>query len=153
MRLIEQNVPRHMAEKAADEQVVQQLAAPSKPLKPRKTAGWVDDLEVRKFRVWCRGNDVPMPTPEYEFALEAKPPKRYRFDFAWVPEKVALEVQGGIFRKGGGAHTGKNHIRDMHKANLAQNLGWEVLQCTPGELYNGTTLDRIRTALAQRSAA
>jgi hypothetical protein len=146
IRLIEQGVPRWKAEKVADEQVVAALAAPQQPKRKAKRTTHKVDLQARKFRVWCKDNDVPMPAPEFKFAL---PEREFRFDFAWVDEKVALEVNGGIFRKGGGAHQGKGHLRDMEKLNLAQTLGWDVLQVTPGELFNPLTLDLLRRALTQ----
>ena len=75
----------------------------------------------------------PPPEREYRFYNS----RRYRSDYAWIGESVALEVQGGIWRKKGGAHTGTGHLRDMEKLNLAQTQGWTVLQLTPQQVENG----------------
>jgi hypothetical protein len=42
------------------------------------------------------GAGFPRPTPEHRFIL----PRRFAFDWAWVPWKVALEVEGGLFGRG-----------------------------------------------------
>lgn len=62
---------------------------------------------------------------EYRFA----PPRRWRFDIAWVDKKVALEYDGGIFIAG--RHTrGMGYTRDVEKLNTACVMGWRVLRCT-----------------------
>ena len=69
---------------------------------------------------------------EYEFNEFRK----YRFDFAVVDKmppdatlKLAIEFEGGIWMKGGGAHSRPQAIeRDIEKYNLAQSEGWEVLR-------------------------
>ena len=108
----------------------------------------------REFRTWCRGNGLPLPVPEYQFARESMR-RGWLFDWAWPDADphvngagVALEIQGGIWRKGGGAHQGKGHLRDMEKLNAAQRLGWIVLQVTPQQIYSDATLHVIREALA-----
>jgi len=54
------------------------------------------------------------------------PSRKWRFDFAWVEHKVAVEIDGGIFV--GGRHVdplgGHN---DNTKRNAAVALGWKVL--------------------------
>lgn len=105
------------------------------------------ETERRKFKLWCKASSLPLPTFEHYFA---KPERNYRFDVAWVEEQVALEINGGIWRKGGGAHTGRGHLRDMDKLNLAQKKGWQVAQFTPQQLYTVTMAETIREMLHQR---
>lgn len=72
---------------------------------------------------------VDIPLPEYRF----HPVKLWRFDYAWVKSKVALEVDGGVFTKG--RHTrGKGVMEDHDKFNNAAMQGWRILRCTPDEL-------------------
>lgn len=102
------------------------------------------ETERRKFKLWCKASSLPIPTFEHYFA---KPERQYRFDVAWVEERVALEINGGIWRKGGGAHQGRGHLRDMDKLNLAQTKGWTVAQFTPQQCYTLTMSETIRELL------
>lgn len=67
----------------------------------------------------------------------------WRFDFAFPTASLAIEQQGGIWRKKGGAHTGTGHLRDMAKLNAAQQMGWCVLQYTPQQLCQPDTIAAI----------
>ncbi len=56
--------------------------------------------------------------------------RRWRFDFAHLKHKVAIEIEGGIWTKG--RHTrGKGYLKDCEKYNEAQILGWKVLRYAP----------------------
>lgn len=67
---------------------------------------------------------------EYKF----HPTRKFRFDFAWVEGKVAIEVDGGIWRGAAGGHTsGTGKMRDMEKDMLAQLDGWQVYRFAPNE--------------------
>lgn len=82
---------------------------------------------------------IPEPNTEYRF----HPKRKWRFDFAWVPYKVALEVEGGAFTQG--RHTrGKGFIADMEKYNEATILGWRILRCTPQQLNSGAAFALVR---------
>lgn len=86
------------------------------------------------------------PAPEFERRVTAE--RRFRFDAAWPAELVALEVNGGVWT--GGRHSGgSGQIRDFEKLNLAQLLGWRVLQVTPQQLTDGTA-DRWLTLALRR---
>lgn len=59
----------------------------------------------------------------------------WRFDYAWPEQRVALEVEGGAFAKGGGGHNrGAGFQADMEKYNAAALLGWVVLRYPPEKL-------------------
>lgn len=86
------------------------------------------------------------PVKEYVFHATRK----WRFDYAFVEAKVALEVEGGV-------HTGGRHIRprgflgDMEKYNAAATLGWLVLRTTPDQLRTLSTVEMIKEAINNRS--
>ena len=69
--------------------------------------------------------DLPQPVSEHRFA----PPRRWRFDFAFVEARVAVELEGGTHNRG-------RHVRpagfqsDCEKYNRAIELGWYVLRYT-----------------------
>jgi len=92
---------------------------------------------------WFANEQVPLPVFEYKFCAERK----WAFDLAWPDQKVALEVQGGLWRKRGGAHQRSGAVRDMKKFTAAAILRWRILYCQPRELCTLETVRMIRMAL------
>lgn len=82
------------------------------------------------------------PVPEYRF----HDTRKWRFDFAWPADLVALEVQGGIFI-GGGHSRGGYLLKEHEKRNEAAAAGWRILYCVPKELCIQETIDLIKRAL------
>jgi hypothetical protein len=81
----------------------------------------------------CKAHGINPPVAELEF----HPLRKWKFDLAWI-NKIALEIEGGIWREGGGAHSRPaNIIRDIEKYNAATLLGWRVLRCVPEKLSEG----------------
>jgi very-short-patch-repair endonuclease len=94
----------------------------------------------------CEYVGLPVPTPELRFA----PPRRWRFDFAFEPQKLAVEIEGGAFSRG--RHTrGAGFIADMEKYNTAVMLGWKVLRFTPSQVNDGTALGFIEYVLGKKA--
>jgi very-short-patch-repair endonuclease len=86
---------------------------------------------------------LPAPEAEYRFAV----PRRWRFDYAWVEQRVALEVDGSTWTNG--RHTrGSGWQRDTEKLNAAASLGWRMLRCTPQQLCTLELVEVIGVALA-----
>ena len=74
--------------------------------------------------------------------------RRYRFDLAFVDEKVAIEVQGGVFS--GGRHTrGKGFSDERSKSAQAQILGWKYIEVTPAMIRSGEAVDLVKRALGR----
>ena len=85
---------------------------------------------------------LPIPIRELRFA----PPRRWRFDFSWETNRLAVEVDGGIWT--GGRHTrGSGYQADAEKANCACVLGWRILRVTPQHITRGEALRWIEEAL------
>jgi len=85
---------------------------------------------------------LPPPVAEYQF----HPTRRWRFDFAWLSEKIALEVEGAIWT--GGRHTSAAGFhKDMEKYNAASVLGWRVLRVTPNWVATVGTAQLVRDAM------
>lgn len=57
---------------------------------------------------------------------------RYRFDYAHLKMRIAVEIEGGIYTGTGHAKTG-TYLKDMQKYNLAQLKGWIVLRYSYGQ--------------------
>lgn len=75
------------------------------------------------------GVDIPHPEREYKFA----PGRKWRFDFAWPEQKVAVEIEGGIWSHGRHVR-GSGFSADCEKYNAAASLGWRVLRVTDQQL-------------------
>ena len=78
----------------------------------------------------------------YEFQQEYKfhPDRKWRFDFAFPKDKIAIEVEGGLFTQG--RHTrGRGYIQDMQKYNAATILGWRVLRYGTGQINDQVVKD------------
>ena len=85
---------------------------------------------------------VKKPEREYRFSNA----RRFRFDFAWPEEKVACEVQGGVW-VGGRHNRGKGYENDCDKLNLSQLEGWLLLYVTTTHIARGDAAELIRKAL------
>lgn len=109
-----------------------------------------DRVETAKrlFPRACVAAGLPEPVAEHAFALAVG--RRWRWDYAWPEARVALEVEGGGFRREGyGAHTtGAALRRDCEKHTAGAVLGWRLLRVLPEHLLTTTTLDNVRRALA-----
>lgn len=84
----------------------------------------------------------------------AIPGRKFRFDFCWVPQRLLVEVQGGVWGKhgkgGASAHSGGVAVnRDAEKLNLAVLAGWRVLHVTGDQIASGEAIRWIEQALTQ----
>jgi len=93
--------------------------------------------------VQLKGAHLPPPILEYRFHSERK----WRFDFAWIPQLVALEVEGGTWTKGRHVR-GKGYESDCEKYSEAAILGWRVVRATGNMVNDGRALRLVEKALA-----
>jgi hypothetical protein len=92
----------------------------------------------RKFLMLWHALNGPELTPEYQFT----PPRRWRFDFAFIgPEgiicglKVAIELEGSVWQRGGGRHTrGAGFEQDCVKYFEAAMQDWTVVRLTEKQI-------------------
>lgn len=86
---------------------------------------------------------LPEPIFEYRF----HPERKWRFDIAWgAPQRVALEVQGGIFIAGRHSR-GAAILKEWEKLNTAACMGWRILYVQPKDLCLTSTVEMIKWAL------
>jgi len=112
----------------------------------KQAAQWKADF----FLALLKHERLPLPTTEFLF----HPTRKWRFDFAWPDQKVALEVDGGIWIKGGGRHTrGSGWLKDTAKLNTAASLGWRLLRTTPSGLHDLETIALIKRTLTPQEQA
>lgn len=85
---------------------------------------------------------------ETEFKFHEK--RKWRFDFANVETKTAIEIEGGAYANG--RHTrGTGFINDMEKYNAAIELGWVVLRYTPTQTNESKTFEQVKRILINRA--
>lgn len=85
------------------------------------------------------------PVPEYDFTRDIG--RKHRFDFAWLPQKVAVEIEGNAWHvAGGGRHM---QDTDLEKYNLAAARGWRVFRYSPSMLTRdpAACIEQVVTAL------
>lgn len=99
------------------------------------------NLEDAFLAAWLANfPELPVPVRQHRFC-----DRRYAFDFAFPPEKLAIEIQGGAFVRGGHS-TALGQAKDYEKNNLAVRTGWRML------FYNTVAfkdIDAIVTEVAE----
>ena len=99
-------------------------------------------LRAKVFVQLCKQRGLPEPTLEHRII----PDRKYAWDICFIPWKVAVEIQGGIFTRG--AHSRPTgQLRDMEKANLAAMRNWLILYVTPDQLCTSETLTMLELTL------
>ncbi len=69
--------------------------------------------------------------------------RKWRFDFLLTGTQIAIEVEGGIWTKGG--HTrGKHFEEDCLKYNTAAALGFKVFRFSTGMVKSGKAIDFLK---------
>lgn len=77
-----------------------------------------------------------------ETEVKFHPSRQWRFDLADKENKIAVEIEGGIWTRG--AHgRGTGIMRDIEKYNAAQSLGWRVYRTTPKAFSNVRELGKL----------
>lgn len=79
--------------------------------------------------------NISQPQVEYMF----HPTRKWRMDYAWPEQKIALEVEGGIFIQGRHSR-GAGMKADFEKYNEAAVMGWRIIKCTPSDLCKSKTI-------------
>lgn len=106
----------------------------------------VDANDAAMFLPLLKAKKLPEPVSEYRFAA---PERQWRFDLAWPKHKVALEIEGGVFKRGGGGrhNRGAGFRNDLEKYSEAAVRGWTVIRVLPEQLCELRTLQWVERAL------
>jgi hypothetical protein len=87
------------------------------------------------------------PKKGIRLALKLAGLKDWRFDFALHEQKIAIEVEGGVFT--GGGHTrGAYYTDNCRKYNTATLAGWRVFRFTTDQVVKGEAFNVIKEALS-----
>jgi very-short-patch-repair endonuclease len=103
----------------------------------------VSKLE-NKLAAHIRVAGLPAPEREYRFW----PGRRFRFDFAWPEQMIAVEVEGGTWTRGR-HNRGKGFESDCEKYNEAALQGWIVLRFTGAMVRDRRAIETVKRALGE----
>lgn len=104
--------------------------------------GTIDDLTIQ-----LKVTGLPPPVREHRFDVT----RRWRFDLAWVAQRLAVEVEGGTWGQGPSRHTTPaGYEADCIKYAEAAIQGWCVIRVTAKMIQDGRALEVITRALAGR---
>jgi very-short-patch-repair endonuclease len=73
---------------------------------------------------------------EYEF----HPDRKWRFDFAWVDRKLAIEVEGGTTYGNSRHSKGVGFDNDAEKYNTASAMGWTLFRFSSTMIHSGKAI-------------
>lgn len=117
------------------------------------------DLKHAAVFAYCRARGFPDPVEEFRF----HPGRKFAFDLCWVDERLALEIDGGLYGKGKpcvlckrravAGHSSIQRIKsDMEKFNLAAVCGFRVLHCRPEQIASGEIFSWLDMAFSGRGS-
>lgn len=101
-------------------------------------------LELTFDRLW----DDLYPDIDLIAEVSLIPGRRFRFDYVHPGAKVAIEINGQIWHKGGHS-SGRGLMKDYEKLNLASSLGYCVFQLSD-EMINARWLELIAATVQRR---
>lgn len=84
----------------------------------------------------------------YVREFRAIPGRRYRWDVAFVAEKVLIEINGGTWVKGGHS-SGTGIKRDYAKSNIATLQGWRQFTFDGDAVMSGEALKVTEQVIKQ----
>ncbi|MGF6633542.1 hypothetical protein [Paraburkholderia sp. MM6662-R1] len=123
------------------EQAIRQMVGAAPKRKAPAPPSAIEEL----FALHVRADKLPAPTREYQF----DPLRKWRFDFCWPEQRVAVEVEGGIHS--GGRHTrGAGFEQDARKYLAATLAGWRVVRVTGKMVRDGSAIAAARELLTRQ---
>ena len=130
---------------------------PKDPRSPREKLAAIarrskNERFEEKLAFEIRACRLPMPHRNHkwarQFLSEKGRPREFEADFFFPVQKLIVEVQGGVWRVGGGAHSHPSNIeRDIEKQQLAVLAGLADLPITTSQVSSGKGIDILTRAL------
>lgn len=127
-------------------------------LTPENIAGVIEKSRSKRrkyqdfeelFAFQCRAYRVPEPRQQYLFARELG--RKFKADFAWPQYSLLVEIQGGIWMPGGGAHSRPMKIEtDIERQQIACQLKLFLCPVTTDQVKNGEAIALLQRLLADR---
>lgn len=123
------------------------IPKPTNRIEPKALTPIGKDADLQKERDtkqkiidYCKLVGYPEPIEEYQFSGGL-----WRFDLAWIDEKIAVEIHGGVWI--GGHHvSAEGFSSDRAKMNQAMVLGWRVIETTYDQINRGEFWNWLNSA-------
>ena len=107
--------------------------------KPKRVKANVFQQYPTIFRLISDNPGIPDPVDEFRF----HPVRKWRIDVCWPDQKLAVEIEGGVWT--GGWHTHPSgFMKDKEKYNTLSVFGYHLLRFTPQEMDSCEAYDVIR---------
>ncbi len=90
-----------------------------------------------------RVEKLPPPMREYRF----HDARKWRIDFCWPAERIAVEVEGGI-HSNGRHNRGAGFLADIEKYNELSLMGYTLLRFATEQVRDGSAIATLRRAFA-----
>lgn len=101
-------------------------------------------MKYNKGIVGAFYRDQGLPDPIFEYRFHDT--RKWKFDICFWPNRVAIEVQGGLFVQG--RHTrGAALLKEYEKLNEAAKMGWRIIYLQPKDLCLTETVKLIKECL------
>jgi hypothetical protein len=104
--------------------------------------GLKSELEASLYR---QIENEGLPIPILQVTLAKALGRAWEYDGAWIEERIAYEVNGATYVKGGHS-TGNGIHRDYEKANAAVLLGWRLFVFDRKMIDDGQALETLKKA-------
>lgn len=99
------------------------------------------------FEAWLRVKPANWPDPERQYPFAAEVGRKFAADFAWLAPRVIVECHGGTWGGRSGHNSGGGIARDYERLNIAQRLGWFVLQYEAKSLAQRRIEETVREVI------
>lgn len=90
--------------------------------------------------------NLPAPVAEHRFHGT----RNWRFDWAYLDQKIAIEYQGGNYTGRGGHNSVKGLRNDYAKFTEASLLGWTLILIDSETVASGKAAEWVERALSTR---
>lgn len=110
-------------------------------ISPSQLKAAVSDAKKDKYEKFFEFLWKALKGPPLVAQYSPIPGRKYKSDFAEIESKTLIEIDGGIWVRGGHS-TGKGKSRDCEKDLEAHLLGWRTVRLVP-EMITGHNIKRI----------
>jgi hypothetical protein len=100
------------------------------------------------IETYCRAKGLPEPVREYAFAEGIG--RKWRLDYCWPAQGIALEIEGAVWMNG--RHTrGSGFVKDIEKYNELACMGCRLLRATPQQVESGAVYDWLDRTIGAKT--